>query len=250
MISDEDKLLIRRVQEAVRSAGDKHRSKFIGFLDEHRLSLAINTVEAEGYRNYLLWGGYSSANRCIFGVFAPYEQPDRQQFPLCALRLSYRRAAALTHRDFLGSLMNLGIKRESVGDILVGEGSTIVFLHEDICRYVTEQLTKVGGEGVKAEVISVDDIDYTPQFEELRDSIASPRIDCVVASLAHLSRSAAADMIGQGLVSLGHVQCTRVADEVMAADVISIRGKGKFIIDSIDTHTRKGRIIMMARKYI
>lgn len=250
MVSDEDKLLIRRVQDAVLSAGEKHLSKFIGFLDEHRLSLAIKTVEAEGYRNYLSWGGYSSANRCIFGVFAPYEQPCEDEFPLCALRLSYRRVANLTHRDFLGSLMNLGIRRESVGDILVGEGSTTVFLHEDICRYVTEQLTKVGGEGVKAQVVPTGEIDYTPQFSELRDSIASPRIDCVVASLAGLSRSAAADMIGQGLVSLNHVQCTRVADEVAVADVISIRGKGKFIIDSIDTKTRKGRIIMLARKYI
>lgn len=250
MVPDEDKLLTRRVQDAILCASERHRSKFIGFLDEHRLSLAIKTVEAEGYRNYLSWGGYSSATRCIFGVFAPYEQPDEAQFPLCALRLSYRRAAALTHRDFLGCLMNLGIKRESVGDILVGEGSTTVFLHEDICRYVTEQLFKVGGEGVKAQVVPVGEIEYTPQFTELRDTVASPRIDCVVSSLAGVSRSTAADMILQGLVSLNHLQCTRVADEVEAADVISIRGKGKFIIDSIDTKTRKGRIIMLARKYI
>ncbi|MDD6284687.1 MAG: YlmH/Sll1252 family protein [Firmicutes bacterium] len=250
MLSDEDKLIVARVQDAVRSASERYVSRFIGFLDEHKLSLAIDTAQAEGYRNFISWGGYPLANRCIFGVFAPYDEPSVDGMPICAVRAEYRKSASLSHRDFLGSLMSVGIKRESVGDILVGEGSTVIFLHRDICEYVLRELTKVGGEGVRLSVVDGADIDYQPRFQDIRDTLASARADCVVASLARLSRTAAAELIGDGAVFINHAECSRTADSVCDGDTVSIRGCGKFIIDSIGGQTRKGRIILSARKYI
>ena len=90
----------------------------------------------------MLWGGYEDAQRRMFAAFPKELLPDSERFPVISIYLSFRKEDSLSHRDFLGALMGLGIKREALGDILVGEGRCVLFCKEEIANFVETQLTK------------------------------------------------------------------------------------------------------------
>ncbi|MBQ6937692.1 MAG: RNA-binding protein, partial [Clostridia bacterium] len=100
----------------------------------------------------VLFGGYEDAERKMVGFIPEYEEED---FPISVLSLSSPRIKNLSHRDFLGSIMALGIKREKCGDIIIGEDTCQILLHSDIADFVCSSLEKVGREGVKTELIEL-----------------------------------------------------------------------------------------------
>ncbi len=217
-----------------------------------------------------LWGGYPAAERVCLLLFPDYvtELYTAQAFdgvpvkelllaageddPTAALRLQGSGYRTLTHRDFLGALLSLGVERETLGDIAVdadGHGATILCTAR-IRPYLMQSTERIGG-----DVVQICPTDLPPDFDggrmllPLRDTIASPRLDCIVASLCHLSREAAQTVIRQGLVELDY-ECEQHPDRTVDPPaVISVRGKGKFRLVSIGAPTKKGRLPLLAEKY-
>ena len=146
--------------------------------------------------------------------------------------------------------MSLGITRETVGDILIEEGRTVAFFAKEVAPYVKEQIRKISNVGVEITERFSDKLPGRTGFLDINDTIASARLDCVVASLAGTSRSAAIDMIESKMVTINSVCCEKAVTLIREADKISIRAKGKFIIESIDEKTKKGRLKIKAKKYI
>jgi RNA-binding protein YlmH len=196
----------------------------------------------------LFWGGFEGAERVYLGISAEV-QPVAEDFPIAAVRFSWR-FEALTHRDFLGALLSLGLRRDKIGDIVVGDGECRVVLDAGISDFVRQNLTKVGGGGVSCVAAGLTDIKKRQAFGAVSDTIASPRLDCIVAALADKSRLDAGKLILNGFVSIDFETAEDTAAKLNEGSTVSIRGHGRFIIDGIGPATKKGRLRLEARKYL
>lgn len=243
----ESSLLFARIDDTAEICRRTNKCKYLGFLSREQ-AVAVKTYLEKRDVRFNLFGGYEDAQRVMLGCFPDWAQGD--EFPITAVTLKYRKIDNISHRDVLGSLMGLGINRESVGDILIEEGRAVVFLTEDIVNFVLSQLEKVGRTGV---TVSLGFEGYLPEGDkltELSTTVASERLDCVVSALAGISRGIAVEKIIGGLVSVNSFINEKITYSVSAGDIITVRGKGKFIVSSLDGRTRKNRVILNYKKYI
>ncbi len=245
----DDARFAAHVRDAVRGAVQRGRPHFVGFLDMHQAALA-QAVRADGAQ-VCFWGGYDGAER---DDDEPEASADtlHAAFPIVPLVLRCRAAVTLNHRDVLGALMGLGIERATVGDIRTAPGRCVCLVRRELAAHIAQQLTSVGREGV---TVSAESAAELPQLmpdaqppEEISDTVASPRVDCVVASLVHCGRTAAAERIRAGLVQRNGVVCASGSDLLAVGDVLVIRGAGKFTIRALGPQTRKGRLALRADK--
>ncbi len=248
--SDGDALLKARVEDAVRLSDIRSCPRFVGFLDERQQAVARAVLHQCHVSQYLFWGGYEDAERTILGVFPTFLEPDPNGYPLVAIGFSYRKGAGLTHRDFLGTLLSQGIKREKVGDILCSDGLSVAYVDEDMAVYLRDSIEKVGGEGVSVQCPFEGAPPAGRELKELRDTVASPRLDAVVKVMIGSSREEAARRIEAGLVSCNHIPALSVSSTVREGDRISIRGEGRFLVETLGPLTRKGRLFLTVKKYV
>lgn len=249
-IQAEDALLRARLEDAVQLSEAHSCPRFVGFLDERQRALAQAMLKKLPASSVLFYGGHTEAERTLCGIFPDFIEPDESLFPLTALAFRYRREAALNHRDFLGTMLSCGVKREKLGDILCGEGLTVAFADEDIAPYLCDQLTKVRGEGVEVSAGYHGELPAGRRYAPLQDTVASPRLDAVVKALVGVSREEAARLVEAGLVAVNHLPALSVSSAVREGDCLSIRGKGRYLIDELSTLTKKGRTVLKARKCI
>lgn len=245
-----DAWLRSRIEDTLFLCERRSTPAFLGFLDEAEQQIARQVLSRTDVDRYCFWGGYEDAERCILGCFPDYLPPETEAFPLEMLAFRYRSEKALTHRDVLGTLLAQGIKRETVGDILCADDLIVVFLRDEIAPYIREQIDKIGGVGVKLMEDFDGPLPAARSYVPLQDTIASPRLDAVVKALIRCSREKAAQMIVFGTVSLDHIVLTEVSATVADNSVISVRGYGRFIVDRIGPPTKKGRLILNARKCV
>lgn len=243
----ETSLLIARVRDTAEICMRTSKAKFFGFLSEEQAVLARKNLEFAGCE-FEFFGGYDSAQRVMLGCFPEWDRSKR--FPISAVTFSYRKTDELKHRDFLGSLMALGITRESVGDILIENGRTVAFVTDEIKDYIVTQVTKIGRVGVVCESGYTLPLPLSDTLADFSDTVSSLRLDCVVSALGGFSRSAASELIQNGLVMLNSEVCEKPVKTVSEGDILNIRGKGKFIIGSLDSRTKKNRIIIKFQKYV
>lgn len=154
----------------------------------------------------------------------------------------------LTHRDFLGALINLGMERDCIGDILVGDNVTYVFSTEAMGRFIAENLGKVKHTDVKCELVDPDECTLVPQFEEKRVNVASERVDAIVAGVYNLSRTVAARLITSEYISINGSIVKSGGKTVPVGAAVSVRNHGKFYYDGIDGTTKKSRLYIKIRK--
>lgn len=242
----DSEIFIARVDDTAQIAERTNKPKFFGFLTAEQAVAVSARLKNRGVK-FGLFGGYDNASRVVLGCFPDWAD---EEYPITAVTFNYRKSDSLSHRDFLGSLMGLGLKRESVGDILIGEGQTVVFILNDILKYVTEQITKIGRVGVSVTVGLPKSLPKGETLEEFRTTVASERLDCVIAALCNFSRNAAAEKIVQSLVTVNSFVIEKPTYTINSGDIISVRGKGKFIIGQIGAKTRKDRVIVEYKKYI
>lgn len=242
-----DQLLCSRIDDTIHLCEKRGVPCFLGFLDLREQAVAEDFLSGCGSL-WTLDGGYDEAERRLLSVYPDYYVPDRSDYPFCAVGFRYRTVREITHRDVLGTLMAAGIRRDKIGDILCGEGLSVVFLREEIADYVCEQIDRIGGEGVTVIPDYSGELPVSHTYQEIRDTIASPRLDAVVKSLVRLSREKAAELIRLGSVSVDHRTVLSVSLPLTAPCTVSVRGCGRFLIDEIGPQTKKGRYLFCARK--
>lgn len=243
----EENILRARIEDALNISERSGAPHFVGFLNEQECALAASVA---GNRRFSIYGGYEEAERKIFAALPDWCDDDFCTFPITPCTITYRKEAALSHRDFLGTLMSLGITRECVGDILVEKGRSVVFLSTDICPFVTANLEKVGGEGITLNCGYAEPLPEHGALADFSDTVSSLRLDCVVCALAGVSRSGATELIEKGSVSINGITCDKITKTVTVNDKLTVRGKGKFIISDVSKHSKKGRVIIEYKKYI
>ncbi len=243
----ETDLLKDRLFDTVNICERSQKPKFLGFLSLEQAVFAENIISKLDVK-YKLFGGFSDAQRVMLGCFPDWA--ENVDFPISPITAEFRKADNLSHRDFLGSLMALGLKRETVGDILIEEGRAVMFLSEETAEYVLSQITKIGKVGVTLKKGFSFPLPKSGELADFSVTVASERLDCVVAALIGVSRNKAAEKIEQSLVTVNSVVTEKVTAKINNGDVISIRSKGKFLIDTLQDKTKKDRLILKYKKYI
>ena len=241
---DETTLILRHIADLA-----KKRDKCGCTLFSKFLSLPHQQIM--GIENFALWGGFESAERKIAAFYPDWQEPSDIEWPIAFVKIYLTDKKTRTHRDFLGSLLGLGIKRELLGDIIISENTAFVATSPEIATYICDSLVSVSHSHVQCETVDISEVEIPEkQFETLRTTLASLRIDCVTAYLAGKSRSVAAQLITSGRVQVNYKEITSVSHVVAGGDIVSIRGAGKFVFDGEDGVSKKGRLIAVFRKYI
>ncbi|MBO5796795.1 MAG: hypothetical protein J6R77_00420 [Clostridia bacterium] len=245
-----ESLLKARVEDAVRLCQRRDTPVFIGFLDAAGRAAAEGMVRPFRDVTTRFWGGHEEGERTLLGVFPSFMEAEPSWFPLTAIGFTYRAQASITHRDVLGSLLATGIRREMLGDILCAPGLAVVFVKDELVPFLQEQVVKIGGEGVLVTVPFEGELPVAHTFRELRDTVASPRLDAVLKVCLSTSREEAARRIAAGLVSVNHRPCLHASAEIKAGDILSVRGTGRFRVEQVGPQTRKGRLFITINQYV
>ncbi|MBQ6848365.1 MAG: hypothetical protein IJO62_05590 [Clostridia bacterium] len=243
----ETDLLKDRIFDTVGICQRTRRPKFLGFLSLEETAFAKGII-SKTTAQYDFFGGFEGAERVMLGCFP--EWCEEKKFPIIAITAEYRKSDRLSHRDVLGSLMALGLKRETVGDILIDEGRAVIFLSEETVNYVMTQITKIGRVGVILKEGFTLPLPKSGELKEFSVTVSSERLDCVVAALCSVSRNKAVELIEQSLVTVNSVVVEKITTRLCDGDVISVRSRGKFIIDSLSDKTKKDRLVLKYKKYV
>lgn len=229
-------------------------------VEEISETMKVSRVNNE-YVNTFYYGGYDEAERKI-AVFVPkfycVKPEELHKFmteneiePLCAFDVSKDKFATLSHRDYLGSLMGLGLKREMIGDIIVRETGCTFFAVKSVSEYIKENLSKAGRGQLTVTQCNTGDIKLPDvRFETVFVSVASLRLDCTVAAVFKLSRNDAVNFISQGLVYVNGLQIIKTDYNISPFDKLVLRSKGKVIIGEIEGRSKKGRLHINVKRYL
>lgn len=245
--NDDDRILVRHILDLARQSELSLRPRFSAFLDERQAALCEAALIHEHIEFYKLCGGYDSALRnCI--CFDPCGYGIDDALPFTAVVFNYRPQDKPSHRDFLGSLMALEIKREMIGDILVGETRTVVFVYNTALSLVNE-MTKVGKVGISISFDFNEDDIPPQQFEEITSTVASLRLDAVLSLALRISREKVSELIKAKGVLLNRVMTYNTSAKVDEGDSFSVRGFGKFELSKIGGNSKKDRIFITIKKF-
>ena len=199
-----------------------------------------------------LWGGYEDAERCV-ACFGDREYfTDNADYPIkCILirPINQKFADTLSHRDFLGSLMGLGIRREVLGDIIINENCGYLFCLENIADYIIENLTQVRHTTVKCEITEKIPEDVLPQPENREIIVSSERLDVIVSAIYKMSRSQVLPIFHTEKVFVNGAVKTSPSVTLNIGDKISVRGFGRFIYKGVLRRTKKDRLVISAEVF-
>lgn len=208
-------------------------------------------------------GGWKSAERKT-ALFLPadlYEYPKtdaeadyiRELSEIEFVKIEGSGFVKIGHRDVLGALMSLGIKRETLGDIVVSDGSKTAYAaaFSSAARFICSNLERVARDKVKVSLVSHSAVpEKVQKFSDLSLTLASLRIDALVSDVLNISRDKAKKLISSGAVSVNHSECTDAGNTFEAGDIVSVKGEGKFAVDSFLGLTAKNRHRVIVRKYL
>lgn len=248
--SGEDKQLLAKAKDAVDLAERRYMQKTVGFLNPRQKNLIEREIYVPDTVKTIFFGGYDEAERTMFICCPYYEEPEISS-AVTVLKITGRELSGLSHRDYLGSFMALGITRENIGDIVIEEECTFVFIRTEMKEYILQNITKIGRCGIKIGETKFCELSISPKpTEEIRTTVSSLRLDCIVAAAVHVSRSKAADMIESELVALNFDVCCRVSEQVNEGDVFSVRGYGRMRLLSVGGYTKKNRLGIVVLRYL
>ncbi|KMZ54990.1 YlmH family RNA-binding protein [Dorea sp. D27] len=251
-MNKEEQLLQKRLAELSETAFARGIVTFSDFLNLNELNILHTTPKDMFPARYETYGGYGLSERQMV-AFLPDALYYEYVYPVSAIEIrpvNRKFAEELTHRDYLGALMNLGIERCKLGDIMADDGRAVLFAKEELAAYITHELTRIRHTTVLAEQCTAAEFDYVPRYEELKGTVPSIRLDTVLSVAYPLSRSKLTSYIEGGKVFVNGKLITSNGCQIKESDRISIRGMGRLAYEGILSRTKKGRYMIAVRKYI
>lgn len=278
-----DELLIARLEDKIRQAADNYMLTAGDFLDMHQRKIAEDYCKSRKLPvRCVFYGGYAEAERCMpvylpdyiempgesepaagvgqsaaEGASAGLHVPDEVSELLRIIRVTAPKGSRkLTHRDYLGSLLALGLDREVTGDILVREaddktgGGADIIVEAGVAEFIELNYDKAGRTNLTVQALPIGELDTgVINIVEKRDTVASLRLDNIVSAAFAVSRAKAAEAIRRGIVSVNSVECLKVDREVSEGDRVTVRGKGKIALAEVGGRSRKDRVIVTFNIY-
>ncbi len=250
-------MLIAQIEDKIHQCSDNYMLTSTGFLDMHQKKTVSDfcrsgKVLPSGVK-LIFYGGYEDAERCVAVCLPDYidHEPDKPEGEdehvrelLRVIRVRTPKGGRkLTHRDYLGSVLALGISRDVIGDILVSDQAADIVVLAEIADFIYINYDKAGRTNLSVEILPVSELDAgTADIEERQDTVASLRLDNIVASAFGLSRAKAAEAIRRGIVSVNSMEALKVDMVIKELDKIAMRGRGKAVLSEIGGTSRKDRI--------
>lgn len=255
----EDKLLISKLIDKMELTVSKNKVEYTDFLDLYQRHLLEKILKQENIKNYIITGGIEEAERNII-LFYPEKLSSiinrdySKVIPVNCIRIKLPKEMynKYTHRDYLGGLIKLGLKREKIGDILVFEDGADILVLNEISRFLISNLnlltrfSKSIIENIELYEVRTKEVSK----QEIKIIVPSMRIDCIVAEILNTSRGNAEETInsGRGYVNFENIE--KQTKQIKEKDIITIRGKGRFEIRSIEGRTKNDRIKLIVNKFI
>ncbi|MBR2476550.1 MAG: hypothetical protein IKB50_00260 [Clostridia bacterium] len=245
-LDGDEKILISHVMDLAERCEKAGVVMYSPFLNPREYDLAVS--RSRGSFSVKGFGGYDGAERKMI-AFCPYED-DVPYYPITAIRITAKDGSVFSHRDYLGALLSLGLKREKVGDIVTDETCAIVFCDSTVADFICLNLDKVASRGVVCTACEVTDVVVDRKFDFSSSTVASMRLDCVLAAAIGKSRESISQLITRGFVQHNYEVADSVSARVSSGDTISARGYGKMIIETDSSTTRKGRIRIDIKRFV
>lgn len=254
---DSTQLLRSRIEDLIRESGDRYYITKTGFLDLHEQAVAAPLVRNTPEVRAFFYGGYEDAERKLL-LFAPSGMANslsdilEMEEILRVIRVHTAPGGRkLSHRDYLGSVLGLGIDRKVIGDILVREDGADLIVQPEIAPFLIQEYHFAGRTAIRAEERSIRDLEIPDQrMESIRDTVPSLRLDNVLSAAFRISRSEAARAIRSGIVSVDHLPCVKSDRKLEQGTVLSVKGRGKAVLKEVGGESKKGRIWIEADRYI
>ena len=253
--TDEERFLMRHIEDLAHTAFSRGIARYSAFLSDREQDLAraaLGRADVEG--GFRFEGGWPDAERKVLCL-----EPEGSygEAPICCVRLQCRAlpgAALPAHKDYLGSLMGLALKREALGDIVLPEdqpGTAYVFALEPAAQLICRELFQAGHTELTTALLPLEEVPQFPQAErEVRSAtVSSLRLDAVLAAMLRCSRGQAAELITAGRVEINHLPADKPHASVYEDDVFTVRGKGRFRLTALPGKSKKDRSIIEFFQY-
>ena len=248
----EDKVLLAKVWDKINAGMRKNIMANTCFLTLRELDMTRYLFG--DLQGLFAFGGYADAERQMLVYLPEYldvSMLTSEGSPVVCLRATFYKGDSLSHRDFLGALMGSGIAREAVGDICVGKESCNFFVTEEIAPYILQNFTEAGRTKLHLDAIPLSQvIAPEPETKQIKDTLASLRLDSIIATGFRIGRSLAAQHICAGKAAINGLPCEKPDKAVEEGAKISVRGLGKIKLTSVNGQTKKGRISVVIDRYI
>ncbi len=249
----EQDLLCKRLRELSENAYYRGFCTYSDFLNLNEQNLFFGNYKEIVRSEYKLWGGYNDAERRVI-CFYEDDSSTNMYWPIVCLKIMPAHAKfsdKLTHRDYLGAVLNLGIDRCKIGDILVMEHAGYVFCRQEISDFILDNLTRIKHTTIFVSIVKEEEIhNFKPSLEEITGTVSSVRLDSVLSVAFHTSRSSLTGLIAGGKVFVNGRMIQSNSYTLKEDDVVSVRGMGKFIFKKISGQTKKSRYKVILLKYV
>lgn len=242
----EDYILLSDFSDKVKMCENKNIPIYTKFLDSHGQKLVSDFIREVKLTNCVFSDITGNDERRICMIMPDY---PCEFMPLKVIRAEKSKRDNISHRDYLGSLMGLGIKREFIGDIYVNEFGADIVVLTDIADYIMLEYKKAGRKQLELEFINKEDIKTSNNDVEIINiTVSSMRLDCVISGAFNLSRNKVLPLISGGMVSVNNIECLKKDKELNEKDIVRIRKLGKIIIEEILGKSRKDKYILKISK--
>ncbi len=247
-----EKILEQKVKDKIEKARKHNAPQVTDFLDPYQQKLAESFLKPCEDLTYLIYGGYSSAERAKIAIMPKFWLEESVDLGIIFLKLQGNfKFNKVSHGDYLGATLSLGLKRDKIGDIIVEEQGAIITVDSTAVSFILSNLNQVRNTPVTIREISSEEITVQPEkTKELRGTVASLRLDALASLGFGYSRSKIVKVIKADQVKLNWQRANDPSHQVKKGDVISLRGRGRIVIEDILGKSRKGRIQVVIKKIL
>lgn len=254
----EDKIIVAQVLDKIKFSRVKQKIEYTDFFDMYQISCVESLIKKMNINNCIFYGGFKNAERKILIIYPEkftaqmIEKNYNKIFKIVRVELSEDEKGKYSHRNYLGGVVKLGLKREKVGDIIVSNEGADIVTFSDFSNTLQHELGTLTR--FQNSLISVEDLSKLKEqqikTEEIKVIVPSLRLDNIVSDLAKTSRTKASQIVESERVFINGKCETKLSKQVKLGDKITIRGKGRFTIKEFTGKTRSGRIVVLAEKLV
>ncbi|HHW66823.1 RNA-binding protein [Defluviitalea raffinosedens] len=248
----EERLIASKILDRANTALRDHANTFTDFIDMYKLSKYLVMVHNISDLSIKAFGGYPESERKIIGFCPDYRELQDYDFPVTPVEIHLKSSneESISHRDYLGSVLGLGIERSKIGDILVYDHKAIVFVNKDIASYIINNLFKVKNIKAEAKEILLDEVVLPePKIKEITSTVSSLRADSILSAGFQLSRSKIVDLIKSEKALINGVIASP-ASHIKEGDFLTLRGFGKIKLAEVRGKTKKDRVSIVIHRYV
>lgn len=242
-IKDKNQILnMRKLMDKIEIVLNKHIVQATDFFDPYERRLAKSILNRFVEINYKEVGGLDRAERKIIIIYPEYIHIDDIESFINVLSIDFNNGS-YSHRDILGAVLNLGIKRSKVGDILIHKESAQIVVKKEVSNYIIANLSKIGKQRIDVRSVPITSLkEGHTEFLIKYTTLSSLRLDVVIAGALNLSRKRSQQLIVAEKVKVNWEPIEKISKEIKEGDIISVRGFGRFVLNSVEGTSKKGRI--------